>query len=101
MANPKWVDDIVRDSSGTPFGEITFRLKRHRHMTTEIESVTHSKLKYANNDDVFADIELLMHNLIDNGYVGKLQFEVTYTKPGLIEKVSIKNTKTVNYREQK
>lgn len=99
MSKPNWLDDVAADASNMPFGTVTFHVTRHRNMTTGIDAVTHSKLKYTANDRAFADIEQLMNNLIDNGFTGKLQFEQTF-KNGQIDTISIKNTKTVNYRDK-
>lgn len=99
MSKHNYLEDIDATSRSMAFGEVIYKVKRHRSMTTKLEAISHSTIKYAENEVVFADIGHLMNNLIDNGYVGKLQFEVTYKVPGKIEKVSIKNTKTLNYRD--
>jgi hypothetical protein len=99
MSTPSWLHDIDTSARLLPFGTIQYKVKRHRNMTTSVDAITHSSLKYdGDNERAFADLSQLMNNLIDNGFTGKLQFEQTY-KNGQVVTISIKNTKTVNYRD--
>lgn len=97
---PQWLDDIEEASKNMPFGAITFNVKRHRNMTTKVEQVTHSSIKYDENHRAFDDIGQLMNNLIASGFDGTLQFEQTY-RDGKIVAITIKNKKTTNYRDKK
>lgn len=100
MNTPNWLQDINGSISGTPFGDIDFHVKRHKNQTAIIETTSYTKLKYVENTAVFADIERLLNNLIDNGYTGKLQFEVIY-EAGNITRLTIKNKQITNYRDKK
>lgn len=96
----KWLDDINDQTRLLQFGEVTFKVTRHRNQTATVDAVTHSKLKYQDNDRAFADLQQLLNNLIENKFSGTVQFTQTF-KDGLITTLSVKNTKTTNYREQK
>lgn len=99
MNQPKWLQQINAETEMTPFGTVTFSIKRHRNMTTKIESITQSSLKYDENTRAFADIEQLLNNLIASEFIGTLQFEVKLNS-GNITAIAIKNKKTVNYRDK-
>lgn len=100
MDQKNWLEEVDEQAKSMGFGEVTFKVARHRNMTSKMEVITQSKLKYAENERVFSDLERLMNNLIESRFTGKLQLEITYEK-GNISHLTVKNKKLINYRDKK
>lgn len=99
MNLPTWLKDIAATADSMPFGSVTLQIKRHRNRTTKLDLTTHSSIKYTDTPRAFSDIEQLMNNMIEGRFTGTLQFEQTY-QDGRITAITIKNKKTINYRDK-
>lgn len=100
MEQKKWLEEIEHEARTTGFGKITFEVTRHRNMTSKMEVIAHSKIKYVENERFFADLERLINNLIESRFTGKLQLETTF-EGGNVSTITIKNKKLINYRDKK
>lgn len=100
MKQKEWLEEIEQEARATGFGKVTFEVTRHRNMTSKMEIIAHSKIKYVENERFFADLERLINNLIESRFTGKLQLEATF-EGGNISNMTIKNKKLLNYRDKK
>lgn len=98
MNIPKWAQDLDREATGMPFGDLDVRITRHRSKTTKVTYKKDSKLRYSDNKKAFSDLETLINSMITAKFSGKLSFDVEL-KEGTIELVTIKNKEIKSYRD--
>lgn len=96
MNIPKWVEDIDRTATGTPFGDFVVTITRHRSKTSKVIYSKDSKIRPKDNIEAFNDLEKLINTMIEADFDGKLRFALDFKK-GTIHLITIKNKEIKNY----
>jgi hypothetical protein len=97
MQKQKWLQDLESYVDAIPYGEVSIpSIKRVNRKVVEVQTVCSETLRYNTNEEALKDIVQFLGGLITDQVQGTVEFRVDL-KPGLINLITIKNTKRTDY----
>jgi hypothetical protein len=100
MKLPQYIQDIRSNVDAVPYGESTFKVKRHKNKVYELDVILEETLAYhGDNQRALQDILTMIATLADNKANTVLNFSIAL-KEGMIQTIGYVSTTKATYNEK-